>query len=102
MIAVALAAALVLSVGLSRFIIKVHSASEVTTGLLLGALAAWWFCRGLEPAARVLRGRLMLAAFAAFMLMGTAGQPAPTHQLLQQIAQSLSGRDQVYVRTTPL
>lgn len=101
-IAVALACALLLSVGVSRFMIKVHSASEVLTGLLVGAAAAWWFCRGMAPARGTLRGSFVLVAAAAFMLTGTGGHPAPTQALLKQIAQSLSGRDQVFMRTIPL
>ncbi|MBP0596901.1 phosphatase PAP2 family protein [Herbaspirillum sp. LeCh32-8] len=101
-LALTLACALLLSVGLSRFMIKVHSASEVVTGLMVGAAAAWWFCRGLAPERKSLRASLVLVAAAAFMLTGTAGQPAPTQALLKQIAQSLSGRDQVYSRTIPL
>lgn len=102
LIALASTAALVLAVALSRLMIKVHSSSEVMTGLVLGACAAWWFCRGPTPSERRLRGALALAAAAAFMLMGTYGQPAPTHALLQQIAMTLSGHHQVYARTIPL
>jgi membrane-associated phospholipid phosphatase len=101
-IAVAGIGALVLAVALSRLMIKVHSTSEVVTGLLLGGCAAWWFCRGLSQVDPRLRGGLALAAAACFMLMGTSGQPAPTHALLQQIAMALSGHAQVYTRTIPL
>ncbi len=100
--AVLLAALLAVAVGVSRLAIKVHSPSEVATGLTLGALAAGWLWRRLAPQAKVLRGRLILAAFATFMLMGSGGRPAPTHQLLQQIALALSGHERVYERSTPL
>ncbi|OWY30979.1 phosphatase PAP2 family protein [Herbaspirillum robiniae] len=102
MLAIAAAGVLVLAVGMSRFMIRVHSASEIVTGLTLGALAAWWFCRGLSDSGRALRGGIVMAATAAFLLMGTSGQPAPTHDLLKQLAQSLSGRDQAYTRSIPL
>lgn len=102
LITVTAAVVLLLAVGLSRYMIKVHSASEVITGLVLGALAAWWLCRALAQPQSKLRGGLVLAAAAVFMLMGTSGQPAPTHALLQQIAMALSGHSQVYTRTIAL
>jgi len=100
--AVLLGALVALAVGVSRLAIKVHSPSEVATGLTLGLLAAGWFWRGLAAQGQVLRGRLILVAFAAFMLMGSGGRPAPTHQLLQQIALALSGHERVYERSVPL
>ena len=100
--ALLLAALVALAVGVSRLAIKVHSPSEVATGLTLGTLAAGWFWHRLTPQGNALRGRLILAAFAAFMLMGSGGRPAPTHQLLQQIALALSGHERVYERSTPL
>lgn len=97
-----LALLVALAVGLSRLAIRVHSPSEVVTGFAIGLLAALWFWRGLRPPAAPLRGRVVLLVFAVCMLTGTGGRPAPTHQLLQQIALALSGHEQVYQRTTPL
>ena len=93
---------LAVTVGLSRLAIKVHSPSEVITGLALGALAGAWFWLGLHGPAEVLRRRFVLVAFAAFMLAGSDARPAPTQQLLQQIALWLSGHERVYTRSEPL
>jgi membrane-associated phospholipid phosphatase len=102
MLALGVTLAAVIAVGMSRIMIKVHSGSEVTCGLLLGAAAAWWFGRALAQEGDDLRARYLPLVLASLLFLGANGQPAPTNGLLMQLAQTLSGHDYVYTRSIPL
>ena len=98
----AITALLVTAVGLSRLMIKVHSESEVLLGLLVGASAAWTFGLTLREPAPELRHFLLPFSLAAGLLMTGFDKPAPTQSFLQELAKTLSGRTEVYVRHAPL
>ncbi|MFJ3045129.1 phosphatase PAP2 family protein [Herbaspirillum chlorophenolicum] len=97
-----IATALVLTVGASRLLLHLHSESEVIAGLMTGAIAAWAFCRSYDVAPGRLSAKWAPAILIAALLLGTGGKPAPTHDLLQEIAMKLSGREQAFIRTEPL
>lgn len=97
-----IATALALTVGVSRLLLHMHSESEVIAGLLTGAAAAWFFCRGYDFAPGPLSAKWAPAVLVAALLLGVLGKPAPTHDLLEEVAMKLSGREQAFIRTEPL
>ncbi len=101
-LALTLTALLVTAVGLSRLMIKVHSESEVMLGLLVGAGAAWAFGRSLQQSPPPLRHLLLPVGLAAALMMTGFDKPAPTQSFLQEVAKTLSGRSEVYMRHEPL
>lgn len=105
LLTIAASLGLVLLIAISRLAIKVHSPSEVIAGVALGIIAALVFRRGFRPPAagtRPLRGRSLVALLLMLIMLATNGTPAPTQDLLMQIAMTLSGRSTVYGRTQPL
>lgn len=102
---IATSATLVTAVAISRLELRVHSVSEVICGVLTGGIAAAVFAAGLHAAQNIRRplsGKLALSILMLALLFITNGRPAPTQDVLTQIARSLSDRNQVYGRTTPL
>ena len=97
-LATAIGTVLGLAISLSRVIVHDHSASEAFTGALLGCAVAWLFLRSaqpLEPPA--ITSGLLAAVFAGLALM-SAGGPAPTQQMLTEIALRLSGHTRAFAR----
>ncbi len=86
------------AVGLSRLVLQLHSASEVASGLALGAAAsaaALWV--GHFPPLRLVRW--LPALLLAWALLGVIGAPpSRSHDLVTQLALTISGRDQPYKR----
>ena len=114
-VAVAGAATFALAVGVSRWVLQVHSTSEVLLGWLLGGAVAWSMLARLaylqEHALTRAnaqgstqtgnRSPWWLAAGLATLLLWTAprnGQSPEAHGLVIQLALWASGRDQPYTR----
>ena len=89
---------LALAVGVSRLALHAHSMSEVVSGLALG------FCVSLPFIMRhnVPRGPvamlLVSGALASMLALPVGGAAGTTHDLVQDIATFLSGRDRPYER----
>jgi len=105
--AVVCAVALALAVGATRWVLQVHSVSEVLVGWLLGGAVAWAMLHGLAKGHApwaVQEGAISpwwLAAGLAVLLLWTAprnGQSPETHGLVVKLALWASGRDQPYTR----
>jgi len=104
-VAVAGTATLALAVGASRWVLQVHSTSEVLLGWLLGGTVAWAMLARLaylhEPKQAGGVSPWWLAAGLAALLLWTAprnGQGPETHGLVVQLALWASGREQPFTR----
>lgn len=95
---------LALAVGYSRLPLGAHSPSEIVTGLTIGLTGAGLFIIWLRhrPPAAPLRRRGLAALLLLGLFFATDFKPAPTQDLLGQVAQALSGRAQPYTRLAPL
>ncbi|MFN2994106.1 phosphatase PAP2 family protein [Serratia plymuthica] len=88
-----------LTIGLSRLAIRVHSPSEVVSGLVLGYMASTlflWLQRG-KPRPQLSLPQIAVALALPLVLMGVR-QPAPTQGLLEQIATALAQIEHPYTR----
>lgn len=98
----AAAAGVLLAVGVSvsRFVLGVHSLSEVVGGLALGLGASVWFIALTHGHARRAAPPLAIALVLAFVLgLPASGATVPTHRWLEEIAVYLSSRDKPFERT---
>ncbi|NDP59528.1 MAG: phosphatase PAP2 family protein [Oxalobacteraceae bacterium] len=94
--AVGLAIALLISV--SRVMVDAHSVSEAVSGALLGSAISLIFIRITSTIARpVVNGWLVVLSLAGLFWVSTA-EPAPTQELLTDIALELSGHDRAFTR----
>lgn len=97
--AISLGYLLPMAIGWSRLAINVHSTSEVTTGLLLGLTAStlflWLQYNKTRPQFSWLKIVILLAL--PVLLMGHR-QPAPTQNLLENIAVTLAQIERPYTR----
>jgi membrane-associated phospholipid phosphatase len=97
--AVAVAAAVAGLVAVSRIAVGAHSASEVVSGCLIGAVAGAIATRSLVYAGgRGLSPAWLLPAFVWLLLTLSAPPVMATHDWITEIALTLSGRDRPYVR----
>lgn len=86
------------AIAYSRLPLNAHSWSEVTSGWLLGSLAAAWTLRRLDPTARASPGWLAAALFAG-AFMPAAFPQATTHEAVVRLATALSGAKKAYARS---
>ena len=87
------------AIGVSRLEIRVHSVSEVISGLILGYLASALFLRLQRNKARphLSWPHFAIALALPLALMGQR-QPAPTQGLLEHIAKTLAQIERPYTR----
>jgi membrane-associated phospholipid phosphatase len=79
-------------IGVSRLMIHVHSVAEVVAGLVLGLCLSHLFLRLVRGSMPVVANRrTLLVALLAWSSLASLG-PAPTHDLLENLAGWLSGR----------
>jgi len=98
-VAMALAAAVVALVAVSRVVLGTHSESEVLSGCAVGALAAVVATRSIDRAGGVRLSVVWLAPALAWMLLTFPAPPVmASHDWITQLAMTLSGRDHPYVR----
>ena len=99
---VALASAgwlLALGIGLSRLAVQAHSISEVLAGYALGVAVSGIFLAVQHGRPHPqLRWPLVVLSLALPMAFQGPGTPAPTQDLLERIAQRLSGAERVFTR----
>ncbi|WP_431223042.1 phosphatase PAP2 family protein [Serratia sp. L9] len=87
------------AVGLSRWVIHVHSTSEVITGLILGFMVSSTFLllqRGTPPPR--LSYRKIAAALVLPVILINTGTAAPTQGLLERIAVTIAPVEKPFVR----
>jgi len=90
---------LALGIGISRLALDAHSVAEVVSGLAIGLAVSGAFLalqrrRG-HPSLRV---TLVAASLLMLLALRDPGTPAPTQDLLEQIAVALSGAERPYTR----
>jgi len=90
---------LALGIGISRLALDAHSVTEVVSGLAIGMAVSGAFLalqrrRG-HPSLRV---TLVAASLLVLLALRDPGAPAPTQDLLEQIAVALSGAERPYTR----
>jgi membrane-associated phospholipid phosphatase len=94
----ALGAGLALAIAVSRVVLHLHSPFEAVTGLLLGAgVAGLFLTQAKLPAERERSLPLVSLSLAAVFLLGH-GHPAPSQDLITDVALALSGRDEPYTK----
>lgn len=94
--AVGLAIALLISV--SRVMVDAHSVSEAVSGALLGTATSLFFMRITATSVLpVLNGWLVALSLAGLFWVSSA-EPAPTQELMTDIALKLSGHDRPFTR----
>ncbi|WP_028219561.1 phosphatase PAP2 family protein [Paraburkholderia oxyphila] len=87
-----------IAVGLSRVVLDAHSPSEAVTGCIVGALTAlvfvryWWEAQSGRLSAAVVT--ISLAA----LTFGLHDVRLPTHRWVTNLALTVSGHDQPYIR----
>ena len=91
--------ALAAAIGVSRLALMAHSVSEVVAGLALGMLVSGTFLvlqhRKQHPQ---LWWPVVVVSFLMPLLVQAPGAPAPTQNLLEQIAVNLAGIERPYTR----
>jgi len=98
-VATAAAVAIVVLVAVSRVAIDAHSASEVLSGCVVGALAAVVATRSIDRAGGVRLSIAWLAPPLVWMLLTLPAPPVmPSQDWITGLAMTLSGRDRPYVR----
>lgn len=86
-------------IGLSRLALDAHSPSEVIAGLTLGwAVSASFLTLQRRRGHPSLRGTLVAVSLMLVAALRDPGVPAPTQDLLEQMAVSLSGAERPYTR----
>lgn len=87
------------AIGVSRLALMAHSVSEVAAGLVLGMMVSGTFLmlqhRKQHPQ---LWWPVVVVSFLMPLLVQTPGAPAPTQNLLEQIAVNLAGIERPYTR----
>jgi len=97
--AVAVAAAVAGLVAVSRIAVGAHSASEVVSGCLIGAVAGAVATRSIvRPGGRGLSLAWLVPPFVWLLLTLPAPPVMATHDWITKVAITLSGRDRPYVR----
>lgn len=97
--AVALGVALAVLVAVSRVLVSAHSPVESLLGFALGLAAAGCPLRCWQLLPPAAAPRLLVAGLAGWMLLMPTQAPASrTHDWVQQLAVTLSGRPQPYAR----
>jgi hypothetical protein len=104
---VALGALIGVGVGVSRWILKVHSTSEVWLGAIFGGAVATWFLLGLirskaQPPRDDTRRRAVLLVGAVAIGCVCYGRVFPSQHLLQDIVRCLSGHTTLFTRRAQL
>jgi len=98
-VAMALAAAVVALVAVSRVAIDAHSVSEVLSGCAVGALAAAIAIRAVDRAGGVRLSFAWLAPALVWLLLTLPAPPVmASHDWIAALATTLSGRERPYVR----
>lgn len=87
------------AIGVSRLALYAHSASEVVTGFLLGTWVCGTFLRVQHRMPHpALRGSLVAMSLLLPLAYQTPGNPAPTQDALEEIAERLAGIEHPYSR----
>lgn len=85
-------------VGLSRYLLHVHSYSEVIAGGILGAILSSWFIFILRKSADMaFYPPLLILVFLPLLIPSYLG-PTPTQGWIVKLSLYLSGHEQVFVR----
>jgi membrane-associated phospholipid phosphatase len=87
-----------LLVGVSRYPLRAHSASEIVAGCALGACIALLYIRLDRPPPGPRMDSRLVAVGAALLVMSLHGFHLPTQQWITQMALGLSGHKRPYIR----
>ena len=91
--------ALAAAIGVSRLALMAHSVSEVAAGFVLGvAVSATFLLLQHRQQHPQLWWPVVVVSFLMPLLVQTPGAPAPTQNLLEQIAVELAGIERPYTR----
>jgi membrane-associated phospholipid phosphatase len=91
--------ALAAGIGVSRLALMAHSVSEVVTAFVIGvAVSGTFLVLQHHKQHPQLWWPVVVVSFLMPLLVHTPGTPAPTHNLLEQIAVELSGAERPYTR----
>ena len=85
-------------IAVSRVLVDAHSLSEAVSGFLLGTLIGVIFIRLARPLYKPsVNGWLVLVTLVSLFWV-SSGEPAPTQQMLTEMALALSGHDRPFTR----
>lgn len=87
-----------IAVGCSRVVLDAHSPSEAVTGCIVGALTALVFVRYWWEAQSVRLSAAVVALSLAALTFGLHDVRVPTHRWVTNLALTVSGHDQPYIR----
>jgi membrane-associated phospholipid phosphatase len=96
--AIAAGSLVALLVGVSRFVLGTHSASEIMAGWLAGGLVAAAALGLRTPLPAPLRTTVFVTAALWLTLMPAAGPALDTHSVVTRLALKLSGHERPYTR----
>jgi membrane-associated phospholipid phosphatase len=99
---IAAGCAVALLVGLSRYVLGTHSASEVLAGWLVGGLVSCAVLGRVPPVPQHLRATILVTAALWLTLTPTRGPALDTHSIVVRVALKLSGHERPYTRSALL
>ncbi len=87
-----------LLISVSRVVVDAHSVSEAASGALLGTAISWMFMRITASVIRpAINGWLLVLSLTGLFWVSFA-EPAPTQEILTELALKLSGHDRPFTR----
>jgi membrane-associated phospholipid phosphatase len=101
-LAIAAGCVLALLVGVSRYVLRTHSVSEILAGWLVGGLVSYAVLARGTTAPAQLRATIFVTAALWLTLMPATGPALDTHSLVTRVALKLSGHERPYTRGTLL
>jgi hypothetical protein len=98
-LAVAFGCMLAVLVGVSRFVLRAHSESEILAGWLAGGLVSCAVLARGTPVPLRLRATLFVTGALWLMLMPANAPAVETHSMVTRLALKLSGHERPYTRS---